>query len=144
MEPFGVERLLSTEANTSGGIPQSAGVYLVYAPQYGILYVGSSKNMQVRWQQHHWRYQLGAITGSRIAWISVDPEAITLRKALENTLIARLRPPINAETGTGSISLRRQWFAKFKQDGYYPEFKGDRQKRGPSPQSKILSEWRAR
>lgn len=109
MEPFGVERLLSTEADTSGRISQSAGVYLVYAP------------------------------GSRIAWISVDSEAIKLRKALENTLIARLRPPINAQVATSDISVRRQWFAKFKRDGYYPEFKGDRPTaRGSSPQSKIL------
>lgn len=122
MQTFGVERLSSAVVHPSSGIPQHAGVYLVYAPQYGILYVGSSKNMRSRWQQHHWRYQLCSIDGARIAWISVDPEAIQLRKALENTLIVRLQPPINAAATTSSLSRRMAWFAKFKQDGYYPEY----------------------
>lgn len=89
--------LPSALADKTANLPDFPVVYFVYVKPGIVLYVGATKNLRLRWSQHHWRNQLMEIRGLRIAWLPTDLVALW---HVERGIINALLPPLNTVTGS--------------------------------------------
>ncbi|WP_448572200.1 GIY-YIG nuclease family protein [Trichothermofontia sp.] len=68
-------------------------IYAVVSPSQGILYVGKTKNLRLRWQRHHRLEQVKTIDpNASLAWFICEPH---LQKQTEEELIQKYKPPLN-------------------------------------------------
>lgn len=93
LESIKLSELTSVSLEGRRGLPECAGVYIVFDADSVVLYVGRSVNIRARWTSHHRRKDLQAIDGIRIAWIEVTD--VLLLPTFEAGLIARFNPKLN-------------------------------------------------
>jgi DNA-binding Xre family transcriptional regulator len=75
------------------GFPCEMAVYFVISGTDEVLYIGRTKDLFARWQNHHRLKQFAQMEDVRIAWIAIN-DAILL-PLVEKALIAHFSPPLN-------------------------------------------------
>lgn len=75
------------------GFPCEMAVYFVISGTDEVLYIGRTKDLFARWQNHHRLKQFAQIQDIRIAWIAIN-DAILL-PLIEKALIDHFSPPLN-------------------------------------------------
>lgn len=86
------------------GLPRCAAIYFVLNAHGGILYIGQSVNLAVRWMQHHRSADLAAQQAARITWLAL--EDVALLDAVESACIAYFEPPCNERAHSAQTHRR--------------------------------------
>ncbi len=77
--------------DATAGFPKKPGIYFAIDSQGEIQYIGRTKDVRGRWQNHHRFEVLDAIGGVKIAYLFIDsPE---LLPEIEEALISWFDPP---------------------------------------------------
>ena len=74
-------------------LPNAPGIYFALSGTNELYYIGRSRNMRVRWLQHHRYSELCQVSDIRLAFAVVEEQHMLGN--LERALIRRLNPPIN-------------------------------------------------
>ncbi len=80
-------------------LPNCQGIYFVISSQGTIQYIGCTKNLRRRWQQHHRLGQLEKYFDVKIAWLEVSESE--LLPEIEKALIKWFKPYLNQTTVEG-------------------------------------------
>lgn len=88
-----VEALPSTTVEERGRLPKESGIYFVLNATGVVQYIGRTTNLYLRWIGHHRLDQYNAMTGARIAWLTMsNPD---LLPAIEQACIEYFQPQDN-------------------------------------------------
>lgn len=87
-------------------LPNCIAVYFVYNNKDSLIYIGKTKNLKVRWSNHHRDLLFTYFNASKIYWFSTNLSNYTL---IEKQLIHQHRPVVNNMILTGEIKKLDKW-----------------------------------
>lgn len=91
--------LLSSRFN----LPCVSGIYFVLDKDNNLLYLGRSRNINARWQNHHRYSQISGFVDVKIHWLEIKD--IDILPVIESQFIASLNPILN-NTSVDAVSQK--------------------------------------
>lgn len=76
-------------------LPHVQAIYIVFDEHDNVLYVGMTRALKRRWQNHHRMVQFIHYPNASIRWFNVGSASSERLKEIEDIFIEKLCPPLN-------------------------------------------------